>query len=686
MATLNTLRTRGGIIVSVVIGIALLSFLLGDFGNTGAKLMNDRKMKVGTINGEKIGYAEFADKVDVYTKALETMYGSQSLSAEQQENVKNQVWQALVMQYAWEPGFEQSGLQVSENEQIDMVDGSFISPVIRTTFTNPNTGTFDPAIVRNFVTQIDKDPTAALVWNFIKDQMIQQRYLSKYITLVAKGMYVTDLEVEQGVANSDITSAISYIVKDYSQVADSTIDISQAEVKKYYDAHKNIFRQTASRDIEYVLFDVLPSDSDYVDAEKHINEIAAEFAVSETPLQYATLNSQNPTEKRYFTEDQLPAELAAFAFGANSNGMYGPTKEGDMYTMARVADSKMLPDSVGARHILIGADQKATADSILNALKGGASFAELSATYSQDPGAKAKDGDLGVFQPEQMVPEFSEAVLETNKGDYFTVQTQFGIHVGQVTYKSEPKKKVQLATITYKIEPSETTQQTIYANASKFISEAAGSYENFEKAATDNSLSKRVVRIKNTDRNVSGINNSREIVRWAYNGNKGDVSAIMEVDGNYVIAAITGVSEDGIAPLETVSPQIVSILREQKKGEILAQEMTGSSLAEVASKLNLEVKEAANIDFNSFYIESVGVEPKLIGAVTGAKENTLSKPVAGQKGVFLFDVTSRTKVDNVTPESEKVRLEASAQAYIMERVNQALTEQSKITDNRVKFF
>lgn len=130
-----------------------------------------------------------------------------------------------------------------------------------------------------------------------------------------------------------------------------------------------------------------------------------------------------------------------------------------------------------------------------------------------------------------MVPEFSEAVLETHKGDYFTVQTQFGIHVGQVTYKSEPKKKVQLATITYKIEPSETTQQTIYANASKFISEAAGSYENFEKAATDNSLSKRVVRIKNTDRNVSGINNSREIVRWAYNGNKGDVSAIMEVDG-----------------------------------------------------------------------------------------------------------------------------------------------------------
>ncbi len=142
---------------------------------------------------------------------------------------------------------------------------------------------------------------------------------------------------------------------------------------------------------------------------------------------------------------------------------------------------------------------------------------------------------------------------------------------------------MQLATITYKIEPSETTQQTIYANASKFISEAADRTKTSKKRLRTIRCRNKVVRIKNTDRNLNGIDNSREIVRWAFNGEKGDVSAIMEVDGNYVIAAITGVSEDGIAPLETVSPQIVSILREQKKGEILAQEMTGSSLAEVAS-------------------------------------------------------------------------------------------------------
>ena len=121
-------------------------------------------------------------------------------------------------------------------------------------------------------------------------------------------------------------------------------------------------------------------------------------------------------------------------------------------------------------------------------------------------------------------------------------------------------------------------------------------------------------------------------------------------------------------------------------GEMLTKEMTGSSLSEVASKYNLEEKQASDIEFNTLYIEGVGAEAKLIGAVTGAPENTVSKPVTGINGVYLFDVTSRTTLDNVTPESERVRLEANAESYISERLMQALMDQSDITDNRVKFF
>lgn len=689
MATLNTLRTRGGVIVSIVIGVALLAFLLGDFGNSGANMMNQRKMRVGEINGEKIGYTQFVDGVNEFTAIAEMESNSGSLTSEQTDLVRDRAWQELISQYAMMPGLSGAGLMVSEAEQIDMVDGAYISPFITSKFSNPQTGQYDASALRNFVSNISRDPSGrlALYWNYVKEQMNMQRLLSKYMNLVSKSMFVTDLEVEQGVANADISSSISYIAKDYDQIPDSTVQISQEEVRKYYADHKNVFKQTASRDIEYVVFDVLPSEEDYAAAEKNINEIAEEFAASETPMQYALLNSQTQSGKQYYSEKQLPSALAAFAFGPDSKGMYGPVREGDTYTMARVADVRMIPDSVGARHILIEAGNKELADSIVKALKGGASFSELALQYSKDQAANATGGDLGIFAPDNMVPEFSEAVINTNKGEFFTVETQFGLHVGEVTYKSAPVKKVQLAQIVQKIEPSETTQQTIYGNASKFIAEASGSYENFEKAVSSNSLSKRVARIRNTDRNVNGIDNSREIVRWAFNGEKGNVSSIVEIDGNYIVAAITGVTQDGIAPVEEVSRDIASILRNRKKGDMLAQEMSGgSSLAEMASKLGLEVKEASDIEFNSFYINGLGVEPKLIGAVTGAQENALSKPVKGSTGVYLFDVTSRSNIETVTPESEKVRLEASAQGYIMERIWQSLVSSSNIVDNRAKFF
>lgn len=359
MATLNTLRTRGGIVVSIVIGIALLAFLLGDFGNQGASAFQERKMRVGEINGEKIGYTQFTDKVDYLTAIVETSSGRNSLSAEEQDQIRDQAWDFLVSQYALEPGFEAAGFRVGEAEQIDMVDGTYISPVVRSTFINPNTGAYDGTMLRQFVSNLSRDASgrAAMMWEYLKDQMTKQRLVLKYMALVAKGMYVTDLEVDQAVAGSNVASGISYIVENYDRIADSTVSVTKEDIRKYYDAHKNAFRQSASRDVEYVMFDVLPSEEDYAAAEKEVNEMAEEFSQSTTPMQYATLNSQAQTDKEYVGENQLSGPLAKYAFGPDNQKMYGPVKEGDTYTLARVVDTKMLPDSVGARHILLPAGQ-----------------------------------------------------------------------------------------------------------------------------------------------------------------------------------------------------------------------------------------------------------------------------------------------------------------------------------------
>ena len=469
--------------MTIVIFVALLAFLIGDVFTSGSSLMNSRKMRVGEIDGNKIGQLEYAEQVDYLTQVQQMMTGREALSDEEQQQVQNFAWDNLLNKYVLEPGFEDAGLIISDAEQRDMVDGTYLSPVVTSTFVNPNTGVYDPQMLRAFVSNLDQDATgkASQVWNYMKAQMVKQRVFAKYVNLVSKGMYITSLEVEQGVQNANNLSNIAYIVKDYASIPDSTVTVSESEVRKYYNDHKRAFRQTASREIEYVVFDVLPSKEDYAAVEKQVNEIATEFAAAENPFQFASLNSQTQPLNRYLSENQLNGEMAAYAFGPDSKTMYGPKLDNDVWTMARVADVKMIPDSVGARHILVPADKQATADSILNALKGGASFAELSDKYSIDQQAKQNGGDLGIFQPEQMVEEFSQAVIDNNVGDYFEVKTQFGIHIAQVTSKSTPVKKVLLAVITQKVEPREATQQTVYGKVSQFIAAANGSAENFEK-------------------------------------------------------------------------------------------------------------------------------------------------------------------------------------------------------------
>lgn len=688
MATLNTLRTRGGVIVSIVIGLALVAFLLGDLTSSGGNLLQNRKMRVGEIDGETIGYLEYSNMVDYFTDIEQQMSGKDALNAQEQDKVKEMAWNYTISKYAYEPGYEKMGLAVSEAEQVDMVSGNYISPIINSIFANPNTGTFDASLLRNFVANINQDPSgnANKIWNYLKTQMTMQRTIGKYMNLVAKGMYVTNVEVEQNMALSNSISSAAYIMEDYAQIADSTINVTDSEIRTYYKEHKAMFRQTPSRDVEYVVFDVLPSQEDYAAAEKYIGEMAQEFAANETPFQYATLNSQVPVNKNYVGEKQLEPALAAFAFGPQSGEMYGPVLNGNNYVMARVADTKMLPDSIGARHILLSAEQKTVADSLVTALKGGASFAALAQEYSVDQNANARGGDLGIFAPAQMIPEFSDAAVKANKGEIFTVETPYGVHVVELTYKSPLSKKVQLATITYQIEPSDFTQQSIYGNASKFVASATGSYENFKKAATESALSKRVARIRNTDRNASGLEESRELVRWAFNAEKDAVSSIMEVGGDYVVAALSGINDDEYAPVEKVSTDIATLLRKEKKGVMLAEKMQGTSLTNVASKLGAEIKEVAGVEFNSFYLDGLGVEPKLIGAITAVPVDQLSKPVSASSGVFLFTVNNRQSVDNSTFESERVRLITGAQSYIGERTNQALLELSNVKDNRVKFF
>jgi peptidyl-prolyl cis-trans isomerase D len=294
--------------------------------------------------------------------------------------------------------------------------------------------------------------------------------------------------------------------------------------------------------------------------------------------------------------------------------------------------------------------------------------------------------DLGRFVPEQMVSEFSDACVAAKVGEIFTVNSQFGTHIVNLTYKTKPVRKAQIATVIYNVEPSATTQQTIYGEARAFLEKAGKNYESFNAAVAETGAARRVATINSTDRGINGLNEANAVTRWAFNGKEGEVSAILDVDGgDYFVGVIKEAREEGYAPIENVAERIAGQLRNQKKSEMIAAEFAGKDLASAVTVEGAKDGVAEDVSFGSFYIPSLGIEPKFVGAVCVSEAGVVSKPVVGGAAVYMFSVNSK-EGRTLSEADEKVRLEAQATSYIAERLSQALNDETEVVDNRIKFF
>lgn len=683
MATLNDLRTKGGVIVTVVIALGLIAFLLGDLFSNGS-IFTSRANRVGKIAGNNIEYQVYANQTENVKNIYSQLWGTTAFDAQQYDMIYNEAWNDLLMNNSYKPSFEKMGLIISDAEMVDMIQGAYVSPVIRSFFADPATGVYSPEVLKGFLSQVESNEAAYNIWNYIKRRVAEQRLVQNYTTLVGAGFVANDAEVKASVEAANTAANVKIVVKPYYTIADSLVaPVKDAAIKKYYKEHKELYRQSTSREVDYVVFNVEPSEADYAEAKEAVEALAEEFKAAENVMQFAVANSYERPDSRYYSREQIPAAYKELAFGKEK--FIAPKLNGTTYTMSRVADVRNMPDSLEARHILFSFDQKELADSVAKALRGGASFAELAEKYSLDQASAVDGGKLGRFAPEQMVPEFSDALIAANVKQIVTVESQFGIHVAQATWKSKPVRKAQIATVTYDVVAGDATIQAAMNEANAFIAAAAKS--DFAGAVSELGLSKRTARIGNTDRNVNGLNEARELIRWAYNNKAGKVSGAMEIDGDFVVATVKTIREEGYMLVKEVAARIAQELRNEEKAAWVAEQVAGlTTIEEVAEKLGVEVTTAEEVYGNANNIAGVGPDMALVGAIAAAEEGVVAGPVEGNYGVYLFTVEGRTTADNATVESEKVRLDSSSLFYINERIDQALVEGSEIVDNRVKFF
>lgn len=677
MASLNTLRTKFGIVLSIVIAGALLAFILSlktEMGFSG----NDPR--VGVIDGEKINYSEYYNQYE----QVKAQSGAQESNEQQSAMLANAAWQALIGKYVLTPGFDKMGLRVTEPERMSMVSGRHPSQAFYNAFADPRTGEYNVAAVHQFLSEAEANAQAQQAWAQLNEQARMEREVAKFLGLIKGGVYVNSLEVANGVNSANNTYAGKWAGKKYSAVPDSLIQLKSSDIKAYYNSHKNMFKQTPSRALSYVVFEVSPTDDDMLALEKSVAEVGAQFAATEELKSFVRANRNGKIADNYVSAKQLSEEEAkALLDGAT----YGPVLKNNEWTMARALDTKIVPDSMGIRHIVLPYTQEALADSLLTVLKGGADFAQVAAQYSVYDATAANGGEVGVMPFSAFSGEFAAALANAKTGDIVKIASGDAIQLMQVYRADKPSKHVQVASITYPVEASAATRRDIHNQAGTFSVNAKGSVEAFNDAASAAAVTPRIASLAQGERTIRGLEDSRDVARWAYGAEVGDVSEIFPVGKDYVIAMLTEIDDNEFAPLEKVSAQIRAQVLRDKKYDYIVKELSGSTLDEQAKSLGTEVADFDNVTFGAFYVNGPGFEPRLIGAISSTTEKgVLSAPVKGLSGVYVFEVDDIQTSDKQTAEGEKVRAQAMAESMAQQFSVQAIQQMAKIQDLRVKYF
>eukprot|EP01029_Cantina_marsupialis_P008783 TRINITY_DN2064_c0_g2_i2.p1 TRINITY_DN2064_c0_g2~~TRINITY_DN2064_c0_g2_i2.p1 ORF type:complete len:708 (-),score=154.54 TRINITY_DN2064_c0_g2_i2:25196-27319(-) len=707
MATLQKIRNRG-VFIGIIIGGALFAFIAGDALKSGGSLLTNSRNEMAEIAGESVNIRDFQKRFNHNLEVTKLMSGQSSIPSEQIERLREQEWQQMVQEMVMNREYDELGITVSSDELFDMIQGRNIDPTIRQLFQGQD-GSFNKDLVVARLKQLIAAPDGTpekTYWLNIEKMMTTQRTMAKYNSLIQKGLYMPNALVKDLTKMGSKKVDFNYVVKSYNTIADSTITVSDSEIKAYYSEHKDLFKQSESRRIDYVPFLVEPSTDDYKATEKDIADMKADFASETNNVQFVELNADTDFNPYYFKKDELTnAELNTFAFEAKKGDIFGPYFENEAYKLAKVNEIKMLADSVKARHILIrpvNGDFKAAeakADSLKALLQKGARFDDMAKTNSDDQGSAVNGGDLGWFTQGRMVQAFNDAAFDSKKNEIKVVMTQFGAHVLQVTNMSKAVKKVQLAVIDRKVEASNKTIQTAYAQARTF---AGNNLERdaFFKAISDQNLQRRTANLKRDTKNIPGLENSRELVRAAYQTEdmetvllNNDKSAVFEFGDKFVVAVLSDIKEEGYSSVNDVAGTIKREIRKDKKAEKMIAELAKSSqgaqsLLSVAQKENLEVKTATGISFQSFQVPGAGIEPNVISTAAMLEKGKISSPVKGNQGVYVMLITSETKdeVTEETVEAFKTRLEQNYQYRTNYQAYQALKENANVVDKRYKFY
>ncbi|HEX5027111.1 MAG TPA: peptidylprolyl isomerase [Agriterribacter sp.] len=704
MSIIQTIRDKAAVLVFGIIAISLIGFLVQDaFVGRGSHLLTGTASSVGEVNGVDIE----RETLDERVRAMEAQYQSQGYRIDEsmRQEIQNQIWNGLVSKELISAEAKKLGIEFTSKEFTDLLFSDDAPDEFKRQFTDPKTGIYNIEAARNAFRTLQKSKDAAQLKQ-VNEQLIDPIVLSqvqnKLMAIFTNGTYIPKWIVEKQNAVNGQVSDISYVALNYSSVADSAVHVSDGEINDYVQQHKSAFKQERSKSIAYVLFNAAPNKQDSAALWNKMEEEKKALAEAPDAGVFVTRKgTKSPFYDGYMNKSRIQIAVKDSLFKLSPGEVYGPYYDGGSIAIARMIGTKVLPDSAKARHILIAtlnpqtgqptlADSvaKKRIDSIQQAIAGGASFEILCTQYSDDEGSKPAFGELGFFPNGQMVKEFNEFCFEGKKGDKGVVKTQYGYHYIEVEDQKNFEQAYKIAYLSKPIEASVETDRAASAAATQFAS-ASRDAKSFDENVIKEKLNKRLAEsVKEMDYQIVGIGPSRAFIKWIFSNDPGKVSDPTSIGDQYVVALITGEKKEGLQSAADARIAVEPILRNKKKAAQLAQQYGQyTTIDEAAKNTGQQVLQADSIRFSDNFKPGFGNELILIGAALNKNyQSSVSKPLAGNSGVYAVKVNNIGALPNDAANVEEQRKAAAMQMRqtMSYGVMQALREASAVKDERLK--
>ncbi len=691
---------------AILVGLAILfvAMIVFEWGMdiTGRNNMQYTGNVLGKVNGEEITYPDFEK---VLNNAVQQYRASTKKEPDEQTmtELRDEVWNEMVNQILLKQAARRLGIVVTDQEIVNWVTNApeTLPDPIKKEFED-STGHINYQILHAALSSTR--PEVEQFWNSVQDYLMQQRMQEKLASRLYSAVRVPESTLRMQFEQQNVKLDAAYVLFPASVLfPDSTIQVTESQMRDYYSSHQNDYRTQPTRRLKFVVLPIVASREDSSEVKSEIERVAALAHAGTNFLDLVKEYSDTPYNDKFVSHGELGPTVEEKAFAAKKGEIVGPFLASDGFHLIKVMDEENGKNEfVHAAHILIhvipGPDSVSSyklADKIAAEARGGANFADLAKKYSQDPGTASRGGDLGWFGKGMMVAPFQKAAFGGRVGQVVgPVRTQFGLHIIKILGKDS--RELKIADIKMGIKPSEQTKEDIKQHAEDFIYIAK--QDGFNKAANTIGVAVHQTPPFQKGSYIPSVGNNPATATWAFKGSLGDISNVTTISQGEAVFMISDIKDAGVTPFSELSPQIRSILVRKKQfddavsyASQLEKKLTRSDSLDKLVQLDPRLHYSTTGQFSpATYVPGVGLDYAFMAEVAMLKPGEISKPVEGKAGVYLIQLLSKTPFDSTSFKIQQMTLMQEQMQQMKQRIVsdwlQNLKKSASIVDNRARFF